>query len=123
MSTYGYEKHDAGAAGQFTVTITTPGGVTGRILFTRTEGAAAAIAGILQADQDRGPIHPEVTVAQPEDPGSDMAPHLLTWRVSTALTIAGVPADEVRLFDDSAAVFTSYTNVLNTARNWVAVRP
>jgi hypothetical protein len=52
MTTYGYQKQDAGDAGQFTVTITTPDGVTGAMLFTRTEAAAAAIAGILQSDQD-----------------------------------------------------------------------
>ena len=50
MSKYGYEKHDAGAIGQFVVTITTPDGVLGGVLFTHTESAAAEIARILNAD-------------------------------------------------------------------------
>ena len=123
MSTYGYEKHDAGAAGQFTVTITTPDGVTGGILFTRTENAAAAIAGILQSDQDGRPAHPEVAVVQPEDPAADMAASILAWRVSTAMTIAGVPADEVRLFDDSAEARPGQGERRTPARHWVTVRP
>ena len=53
MSEYGYEKHDAGNVGQFVVTVTTPDGVLGGVLFTRTEAAAAAIAGILNFDRDR----------------------------------------------------------------------
>jgi hypothetical protein len=53
MGEYGYEKNDAGEAGQFVVTITTPDGVLGGVLFTRTETAAAAIAGILNYDRDR----------------------------------------------------------------------
>jgi hypothetical protein len=153
MSTYGYQKHDASDAGQFTVTVTTPDGVTGGVLFTRTEGAAAAIAGILQSDQDTRdvtktgvppgreltrrhqagleqefpgtprPSHPGITVAQPEDPDSALAAHSLIWRVSTALAIAGIPADEIRLFEDSVADFTSYKNVLNVARYWLTITP
>ena len=50
---FGYVAHDAGSVGQFLVTITTPDGVTGGMLFTHSEGAAAAIASILNQDDPR----------------------------------------------------------------------
>jgi hypothetical protein len=67
------------------------------------------------------PAYPDVTAEEPGDPAADLARHTLIFRVSAALTQAGVSQDEVRLFEDSASGFTSYASVLREARAWVTV--
>jgi hypothetical protein len=69
------------------------------------------------------PLYPDVIVEEPADPAADLALHSLVFRVSAALTRAGVNAGEVRLFEDSAGSFTSYASVLRVARSWVTVTP
>lgn len=66
----------------------------------------------------REPMYADVVVSTADDLGE---PVYLITRVAAAMAKAGVPANEIRLFEDEAYEFTGYDNVLNTARYWVTV--